>query len=110
MNDILDPTVDTRETRLMGTVQVSYDVLVETLGYPTRKDNGRSTVCWEGEHNGNVFTIYDWMADDEYHTVIDWYIGGESKEAVQSVYDVLYERYGTRLDYIARFHSVNFSQ
>lgn len=108
--DVLDADVDTRNTTLQGTIQVSYDVLVEVLGYPTRKDTRQTNVYWEGHHNGSVFTIYDWMADEDYHTVTDWYIGGDTQDAVQAVYDVLYNRYGERIKHIARFHTVNLSQ
>ena len=62
---------------------VGYWDLKEVLGEPTFNEesgDGKVQKEWVVEHNGNVFTIYDWKTYDERYTVesLDrWNIGGK---------------------------------
>lgn len=63
---------------------VSYWDLKAVLGEPTFNEesgDGKVQKEWVVEHDGNVFTIYDWKTYDEQYTVesLDrWNIGGKT--------------------------------
>lgn len=79
--------VDVTGTSLVGYVTTTYQYLVERLGEPTSGPSGdnKVSVSWEGEIDGQVYTIYDWKQTSTPVGRYDWHIGGRSREVVEGV-------------------------
>ena len=85
--------VDVNGTSLQGYLRnVSYQQLVDIFGVPNSDGDGYKTdVEWEGEVNGNVFTIYNWKNGPNYcgygnvQEITDWNIGGRVKSIVDDL-------------------------
>jgi hypothetical protein len=77
-------------TCLQGTVNTSYNRLVETFGEPTgfASDDGKVQAEWAIKFNdGTLATVYDWKEDKSMYDVREWHIGGHSQAAVMNVID-----------------------
>lgn len=62
---------DTTGTSLKGRVVANYDQLVSVLGEPTYDEpssDERTQVTWVVEHDGDIFTVYDWKTFDRDYT------------------------------------------
>ena len=79
-------------TCLQGTIDTSYDRLVEVFGKPNlwteEETDGKISCDWVIKFtDGTLATIYDWKEDIKYDRVTKWHIGGHSKAAVYNVID-----------------------
>lgn len=64
-----DPT--TVGTYKVGTINATYNQLVNLLGEPTfpeQSGDGKVQVEWVVEYKGDIFTIYDWKTYDRNFT------------------------------------------
>lgn len=77
-------------THLQGTINTSYNRLVEVFGEPTgfASDDGKVQAEWAIKFNdGTLATVYDWKEDKSMYDVREWHIGGYSDAAVMNVVD-----------------------
>ena len=77
-------------TCLQGTINTSYDRLVELFGEPTRGESGdgKVQVEWAVKFNdGTLATIYDWKEDKTASAVTEWHVGGYTQHALYNVID-----------------------
>ncbi len=80
-------------TCYQGVVRTSYNALVERFGEPNCSGDGYKTryewhlMC----DDGTVATLYDWKEEDLFDEsdLVDWHIGGHSKDAVEVIVDAL---------------------
>ena len=75
---------ETSGTYKVGTINATYNQLVQTLGeptYPEQSGDGKVQVEWVVEYKGEVFTIYDWKTYDRDFTqngLKIFHVGGKS--------------------------------
>ena len=75
-------------TYLQGTVNTSYDRLVNLFGEPITRSDDKFQVEWAVKFDdGTLATIYDWKEDTNPSDVTEWHIGGFSQAAVYNVID-----------------------
>lgn len=82
--------IDVVGTSFQGTINTSYDRLVETFGSPTTTSSldGKTQVEWHLKfEDGVIATIYDWKEDGHFSGVSEWHIGGVTQAAVFNVVD-----------------------
>ena len=79
-------------THLVGTVNTTYDELVQCFGEPDLYNGDKTNVEWCLEFaDGTVATIYDWKMPEVPYGYYDWHIGGKSYLAVERVQDAMLE-------------------
>jgi hypothetical protein len=79
---------DKAGTRLQGTINASYDRLVETFGEPKVLDDGKVQVEWAMKFtDGTLATIYDWKEEKTASAVTEWNVGGYTEHALSNVID-----------------------
>lgn len=80
---------------LQGYIDISYAEIKKMLGNPTEGDGYKIDAEWYiNFDNGTNATIYNYKDGKNYNgksgtpktKIINWHIGGESKEAVKEVY------------------------
>lgn len=77
-------------TCLQGTINTSYDRLVELFGEPTQLEegDGKVQVEWAIKFtDGTLATIYDWKEDKTASAVTEWHVGGHTQHALYNVID-----------------------
>jgi hypothetical protein len=68
--------------RVNTVIDVDYYDLVKAFGQPSlpkKSPDGKVQKEWILEHNGNIYTIYDWKTNSESYTrneLTSWNIGG----------------------------------
>tara|TARA_X000001316_G_C895171_1_gene15432 strand:- start:200 stop:511 length:312 start_codon:yes stop_codon:yes gene_type:complete len=88
-------------TSLQGTINTSYDRLVELFGQPLQLEegDGKVQVEWAVKFNdGTLATIYDWKEDKTASAVTEWHIGGFSQAAVFNVIDEVISSVAASID------------
>ena len=94
MNFKTAQNVNVGVTCLQGSVDVSYQRLVEAFGEPEESDGYKVDAEWIVESDsGIVLTIYNYKTGKNYcgadgedvEDIRDWHIGGDSKEGVQEL-------------------------
>ena len=94
----INDNINVNGTCLQGTINISYDELIEKLGEPLEgAGDGKTDVEWAIENKGVVATIYNWKNGKSYdpengldvEDIKEWNIGGFSKQAVDLVKDYL---------------------
>jgi hypothetical protein len=83
---------DIAGTCLQGTINASYDRLVETFGEPVRftpeQTDGKVQVEWAMKFtDGTLATIYDWKEEKTASAVTEWHVGGHTEHALYNVID-----------------------
>jgi hypothetical protein len=98
-NDVIDGeplAIDTYGTSYQGSINCTYQFLVENLGEPKpyAYSDGKCDATWELEFGyGEVATIYNWKNGVNYlgkdgeltKNITDWHIGGYSSDVVRLV-------------------------
>ena len=98
-NDMIDGeplAIDTYGTKYQGSINCTYQFLVENLGEPKpyAYSDGKCDATWELEFGyGGVATIYNWKNGTNYlgkdgeltENITDWHIGGHSSDVVRLV-------------------------
>ena len=90
----VDDTINLNGTSLQGTVQTSYDKLVEVLGEPTYTDadpyekvncewNVDAKIEDQDDFFYKPFSVYCWKVGSIPTDKYDWHIGGDDYEAVE---------------------------
>mgnify|MGYP000554292960 CR=1 FL=1 len=81
---------DVTGTCLQGTINTSYDRLVELFGQPIQMEetDGKVQVEWAIKFtDGTLATIYDWKEDKTASAVTEWHVGGHTQHALYNVID-----------------------
>lgn len=80
---------DIAGTCLQGTINTSYDRLVELFGEPTQLEaDGKVQVEWAMKFtDGTLATIYDWKEEKTALDVTEWHVGGHTEHALYNVID-----------------------
>ena len=80
---------DIAGTCLQGTINTSYDRLVELFGQPTQVEaDGKVQVEWALKFtDGTLATIYDWKENQVPEGVTEWHVGGHTQHALYNVID-----------------------
>ena len=80
---------DIAGTCLQGTINTSYDRLVELFGQPTQVEaDGKVQVEWAMKFtDGTLATIYDWKENQVPEGVTEWHVGGHTQHALYNVID-----------------------
>ena len=80
---------DITGTCLQGTINTSYDRLVELFGEPTQLEaDGKVQVEWVMKFtDGTLATIYDWKENQVPEGVTEWHVGGHTQHALYNVID-----------------------
>ena len=80
-------------TCLQGTINTSYNRLVEVFGKPTvyegNETDGKVQAEWAIKFaDGTLATIYDWKEEgNPYEGVTEWHVGGHTQHALYNVID-----------------------
>jgi hypothetical protein len=76
-------------TCLQGTINTSYDRLVDLFGEPTQLEaDGKVQVEWAVKFtDGTLATIYDWKEEKTVSAVTEWHVGGHTQHALYNVID-----------------------
>ncbi len=94
------PSIQVTGTSLKGYINCSYDDLTKAFGYPLESgfDDFKSDAEWHIQfEDGKVATVYNYKNGKNYlgelgfHAcdITQWHIGGNSKEVVQRVADLI---------------------
>lgn len=81
---------DVTGTCLQGTINTSYDRLVELFGQPIQMEetDGKVQVEWAIKFtDGTLATIYDWKEEKRASSVTEWHVGGHTQHALYNVID-----------------------
>ena len=81
---------DIAGTCLQGTINTSYDRLVELFGQPIQMEetDGKVQVEWAIKFTDETLaTIYDWKEDKTASAVTEWHVGGYTQHALYNVID-----------------------
>ena len=80
---------DVTGTCLQGTINTSYDRLVDLFGEPTQLEaDGKVQVEWAIKFtDGTLATIYDWKEEKTVSAVTEWHVGGHTQHALYNVID-----------------------
>lgn len=89
---------DANGTFAVGSINATYDQLVEVFGLPSygpdEDPDDKVTCDWTLDIDGTVCTIYDWK---EYTSTprgyYDWHIGGFNRSAEDKVFNAIQEYY-----------------
>jgi hypothetical protein len=101
------PTHEVAGTCLQGYITATREQLATVFGAPGDGDGGyKFFFHWgmqftESDGTKTIATIYDWKFDRQVgiDEVVEWNIGGNSREAVRLVEDVLCRELGLRVTY-----------
>lgn len=93
-------------TCLQGYITATREQLATVFGAPSNGDDYKFFFHWgveitENDGSRTVATIYDWKYDRqvELDEIVEWNIGGNSREAVRLVEDALCRELGLRVTY-----------
>ena len=101
--------VNVNGTSLQGYITCSYDTLVEVFGEPNGSGDGYKVQAeWMGKSGDTVFTIYDWKENQDIYDVTEWHIGGMSKDSVEVVHWIVYQKLGDTAKYAVRFDKLRW--
>lgn len=94
-----DKNIEHFGSSYQGSIDISYEKLVNTFGKSDNWDTYKSDAEWCIEfENGVLATIYNYKDGVNYNgeedglekeDITDWHIGGQSKESVRLVYEAL---------------------
>lgn len=79
-------------TSLQGYVDISYEGIIDRLGFPgrTSSGDGKITRQWTLQYGPHVITIYDYKGDCSFDGKTSaWHIGGKSLRVLEIVEDLL---------------------
>jgi len=84
------PSTSANGTSLKGSIDESYERLVEVFGEPNGFGDDLKVRCeWVINTPSGVATIYDWKDIVDVEDVRDWHIGGKTSDVVEWVQKAL---------------------
>jgi len=75
-----------------GTIETTYDKLVELFGEPYQTNCGKTQVEWRIEwSDGIISTIYDWKHYSDPLDITEWSVGGNSPLSIEYIKGLIYK-------------------
>lgn len=109
-----DQSIDPTGTFLVGKFRATYEELFKALGEPDTADSYKVSTEWRIEHDGQIYTIYDWKMTSNYDPDLPtpetlrgcpipflWHVGSRSEigfelfsyELNKKIFNILFHEY-----------------
>lgn len=87
----IDFDLDTSNTYNIDTLEYFTDDLVKVFGKPKKIKDEDSKYEWKVNINGDIYSIYDWIENNEKFNDITWYLAGlnEDKNNINDLYNYI---------------------